>query len=287
MSADEPRFYLSSWTSVAATFELRPGHLFAYKNQPYRLLRIGEKPLADWDQDVLDEWDAAGRPDPATWRRRPMAMVFRHDTDPDGHGQLRGEANADHPWIRLPEHYVACVRCGELPPCRETRIAEQVAKAGKRMEWALALTSSSCHGCGEPVTTRQHAIRFDGGNLIRPDLGEGSALFHLRRACFSAAYAYDEAWVAALPGRSRRLECAGRIVRHRDRTSECDAAACPGPEARHENTVIHDPRHLPWNPGMACWCLGGTEAHPKPAPEVPGQLGLFPKRTKKHAPSDR
>lgn len=130
-----------------------------------------------------------------------------------------------------------CSCCGHPFPCR---IADQEAQAAREMEAAereLSLMPGFCPACREPVTSRQKSITFGGPNVRNP-LAEGPT-FHLRRKCCHEAARYEDAWVAAEPGRSRSLltlRCAGSLIVHGDGSAECFGAEdsdCPSVYARH------------------------------------------------------
>jgi hypothetical protein len=63
-----------------------------------------------------------------------------------------------------------------------------------------------CHACREPITARQKSVTFEGPNLLFPELGDDSAVFHLREMCRWAARRYDETWTKAQPGRRQKFE---------------------------------------------------------------------------------
>lgn len=256
MSAENPVFIgLHTWTSTVLTPNLEPGHLVAYEHEPYRILEIREHDLADWGERFTNPWEQLGRPDPATWRWRPMVIVLRHDLHPDAN-PLHGIVRADRSWIRLPEHYVLCAKCGEIPPCREVRIINEIAKATERAEQVMGLVPGACHHCGDAVTPRHKAYRFPGANLIRPDFPDGTVVFHgKKRPCLDAAFAYDEKWALAEPGRRRRFYCEGTETRHADGTLECtEGARCPGAPAHHRGNRRHD---AGWTEPGVCWCVSG------------------------------
>jgi hypothetical protein len=258
MSAENPMFVgLHCWTSTLTTKRLEPGMLIAWENQPYRVIEIAERALVDWDDRFHEPWEKSGRPDPATWQYRPYALVIQHDRETGAEPRHR-ISRADRTWTVLPEHYSVCARCGEIPPCRENLIVNEMATASKRMDWAMGILPHCCHGCGEPITTRQKCYRFVGPNLIRPDLPDDSAVFHARRACLDAAFRYDERWAAAAPGRRRRFFCEGTETLHRDGTRECtEGDLCPGAPAHHKGFTRHS---TPWTAPGACWCLADGTA---------------------------
>lgn len=130
-----------------------------------------------------------------------------------------------------------CSCHGEPWPCAESDQQRQAAKELAKAERELDRMPGCCPACDEPVTSRQKSITFGGPNVRNP-LAEGPT-YHLRRKCRSAAAAYEDAWVADEPGRSRSLltlRCDGTVIVHHDGTAECFGAAdsdCPSVYAQH------------------------------------------------------
>ena len=62
-----------------------------------------------------------------------------------------------------------------------------------------------CNSCHEPVTQRQKSVLFEGPNLRYPELGNDTAIFHLRDSCRWDARGYDQVWVKAVPGRVQKI----------------------------------------------------------------------------------
>lgn len=130
-----------------------------------------------------------------------------------------------------------CSCCNHPWPCRDADQQAQAAKELAAAERELRLLPGCCPECEEPVTSRQKSITFGGPNVRNP-LAEGPT-FHLRRSCYRAAARYEEAWVAAEPGRARSLltlRCDGTVIVHHDGTAECFGAAnsdCPSVHVYH------------------------------------------------------
>jgi hypothetical protein len=238
------------------------GSLIAFDYRPHRLIEVHERAFDLWPPAIQAEFERESRSGPESWWARVQTIALQ----PDG----RPGAKASHRLVRahcrlhvLPEHYAVCHRCGELPPCREQVMDRQVAEATAVMDQAMALRPGDCHACGKPVTGRHKAILFPGPNLIRPDLPDGTVIFHGRHGeCVNAAYRYDERWAAAEPGRRRRFECGGRQVKHADGTIDCtEGADCPeatGPTGwtvRHREYAWHRPGV--WTGDGDCWCTTG------------------------------
>jgi len=201
-------YQVEAWTPLESHFsteigKIPIGSLIAFDYRPYRLTEVRDRAFDLWPAEIQAEYAQMGGTDPDTWWARVQTIRLQ----PDG----RHEAKGLHRLVRahyrlhvLPEHYAVCHRCGDLPPCREAVVDRQVAEATKVMDQAMALRPGDCHACGEPVTGRHKAISFPGPNLIRPDLPNGTVVFHGRHGeCGNSAYRYDERWAAAEPGRAR------------------------------------------------------------------------------------
>ncbi|MFF5642919.1 hypothetical protein [[Kitasatospora] papulosa] len=243
------------------TGRLEPGTIVVWDRQPYRVIEVRERDQVDWPQDYRDAWVKHGMPDPATWSYRPRVVVVRHDDQPQSKPlHLQGPDNTY--WHVLPEHYWVCRRCQEVPPCRHVHNEAIMDRASERMEKEMAILPGTCHGCREPISKRQKSFTFPGANLIRPDLGDGSAIFHTRRGCYGFLDSYDKRWAAAEPGRERLLYCPHTLTEHNDGSRECSSPACVA-DGREENLVQHPNwvRHHPQlRSGQGCWCLVAAAA---------------------------
>jgi hypothetical protein len=245
-----------------STGRLKPDQLVVWERQPYRVIEIRERDHTDWPQSYRDAWVKHGMPDAATWDYRPRVVVLRHDDQPQAkplHLQAPNNAN----WHVLPEHYWVCRRCQEIPPCRHVHNEAVMERATERMEKEMAILPGVCHGCREPISKRQKSFTFPGANLIRPDLGDNSAIFHTRNDCAGAMKRYDERWAEAEEGRLRFFRCEGTMTAHHDGTNECTNAECLGKGALsswvdHKMWIQHHPRGERTVQG--CWCLASTTA---------------------------
>lgn len=240
--------------SYAGADGLTPGRIVILKREPYRVIETREVDPANWPDKYLEKWTGQGCPDPATWCYRPVVLVLRDERD-DTAKALHVQCPASTTWRTLPEHYAVCRRCGEIPPCREVHNEAIAERAAERFEEQMAIMPGCCHSCREPITSRQKFYRFTGPNLIRPDLGSDSALFHLRGSCRSGLQGYDKRWAAAEPGRRRSFYCDGAVAHHHDGTSSCSNLECPSTEVDHRSAEWHRPGvHSIW---MGCWCVSG------------------------------
>lgn len=257
--------YLDRWRSRdAATFvpfsKLEPGTLIVKQRRPFRITAISEINYANWPQEYTDAFLASTHEDPDTWSYRPRRITGHWEDQPapePGKDRLGLIANDAVSFDVLPEHYSVCRQCGELPPCAEIHNQGVVERAMATMDKAMAILPGFCHACCQPVTRRQRSIRFPGANLIRPDLPDNTALFHLRNECWSHADAYDQRWAKAEPGRRRMMFCDGHRRHHFDGTTECtEGDLCVG-DVRHSGDEYHRPDY---ESARGCWCLAGAAA---------------------------
>lgn len=234
--------------------KLTPGQIIIWERKPFRVIETRERDPFDWDDTIRDTWTDHGCPDPATWAYRPLVLVLRDENEPTAK-PLHLSGSASIMWRTLPEHYAVCRLCGELPPCREVHNEKIAEQAGEHFERQMAIMPGSCHGCREPITSRQKYHRFDGPNLIRPDLGDGSAMFHLRGSCRLDLRQYDKRWADAVPGRRRGFYCEGHLSHHFDDSKTCTDVDCPSVDVEHRYAEWHRPGvHALW---MGCWCVSG------------------------------
>jgi hypothetical protein len=233
--------------------EIEPGAIVLYERKPYRVATATMDDPLNWPESTREKWIEDGAPDPATWHRRPYTVSVHPVEEPDAKPLWLG-ASARSWWYVAPEHYSICRLCREIPPCAHAHAAKVMEDAAGKMGQVLSILPGCCHCCGNPVTRREKTILFEGPNLIRPDLGDDSALFHLRQSCNWAAYRYDVRWAAAVEGRRRKLYCAGRRRDHYDGTWDCTLGAeCTG-DVQHESSEWHQPgRGLT----AGCWCVSG------------------------------
>jgi len=183
--------------------QLQPGVIVVFQRKPWIIVAIDERSSDLWGEKFEAHWAAAveaweryprgERPCRETWTGRPFAFQVVPASSPTDK-PLHLMAPGSHGWTVLPEHYAVCVSCGELPPCRheiaEDEADRQMAIAEVRME----IPAGACLACGEAITGRQKSQRFPGPNLWRPDLADGSAVFHARQECASDADRYARQW---------------------------------------------------------------------------------------------
>lgn len=248
------------WSSrTTYTDEMQPGQLVAWQRKPYRVVEVRERAHANWPDAYREAWVEQGMPDPATWYYRPRVIVLRSEEDPTAKPvNLQGPNSAR--WYALPEHYPICRLCKEIPPCSHVHNDRIMDRATEKMAQDMAILPGFCHACKEPITKRQKSFTFPGANLIRPDLGDGSAIFHTRGKCCGALKSYDKRWAKAEEGRDRFFYCEGTYTVHHDDSSECTYADCiaKGPLAdwvEHKLWVRHHPR---MREAKGCWCLAGV-----------------------------
>lgn len=271
---DPDRWYYIGEHCSTYTDKLVAGDIVVHDRQPYRIVEIASRPHINWNAKYLAMWEESDRPDPETWWRRPFVIVWKPEAlqPGDGPGKTQHvEAPGNAYWTVIPEHFAVCRLCGELPPCTDVHNERIMERASKRFAEDMKILPGHCHACQEFVTHRQGSIRFGGPNLIRPDLGNNSAIFHTRRQCFGDAFDYDKRWSAAEPGRPGKLSCPGSVTIHVDQTLECSL----GPGCAGQTDVLGEPmrhrggeeRHHPaWQdrhgntmPATDCWCTASVE----------------------------
>jgi hypothetical protein len=250
-------------SSYRTTDKLTKGQVIVADRKPFRVERLAEVPTAKWPEEFVKAWREQNMPDETTWRTRPMRIVgFWEGPGADTRAYVVTAATS-RMWSVLPEHYVVCHRCFELPPCRHVHNERIMRAAAEQMEEDMAILPGTCHACREPITKRQKMFTFPGANLVRPDLGDNSAIFHTRSKCYSALRSYDERWARAEPGRTRFFYCEGMLTKHFDGTRECNSPDCLAKGAmsdlvRHHVTVWHRPSDAASRSTDAgCWCLAG------------------------------
>lgn len=238
------------------THRLQPGQIVVWQRRPYRLHELRAQNPANWPEKHGEAWLADGMPEAATWWRRPIVVILHH-LDDETAKPVHLLASAGASWYVLPEHFSICRLCHELPPCTHVHTEAVMARASERLEKEMAILPGVCHHCREPITSRQKSVYFAGPNLIRPDLGDGSAVFHLRASCRYALERYDKRW-AEVTGGKRRYYCEGHQTVHLDKTVSCtELADCPG-DVSHRSREWHHAEHQ--GIGRGCWCLAGDTA---------------------------
>lgn len=246
-------------TRATYTDKLTPGTLVAWDRQPYRVIEVREREQANWPDAYREAWVQQGMPDPSTWYYRPRVVVLKPEDDPNAK-QLNLQGPNSARWCTLPEHYPLCRLCHELPPCRHVHTERIMDRATEKMAETMAILPGTCHACKEPITKRQKSFTFPGPNLIRPDLGDNSAVFHTRGACSGLLESYDKRWAAAETGRARFFYCPGTFTLHHDDSGECSQPDCVAKGAlkdlvEHALWLRHHPR---MQEASGCWCLAGV-----------------------------
>jgi len=263
-TTDPSRWYYSGEHRSTYTDKLQPGDIIVAKRRPYRIREIKPRPHVNWGEEYLAAWEKSGQPDPETWWHRPFVLVLTEEDKPNSKREFHCEAAGSQYWTVLPEHYAVCRLCGELPPCRDVHTDAVVEHATAKMNEAMQILPGACHACREQIRPRQGSIRFEGENLIRPDLGNNSAVFHTRRQCFGAAFDYDKKWAVAEPGRRGKLHCVGLVVHHFDGSNECSlGVGCAGPMDALGEWMRHRGGETWHSAGRGyaddCWCTSGGE----------------------------
>lgn len=259
LPTDPTHWYPEQHTGYRTSNSLAPGQIVIWERSAYRVIETKERGQVDWPDTFRDRWVEYGMPDPVTWSGRPFVVALRVEREPDAK-PLHLLGPADHLWLTLPEHFSICRICGEIPPCGHVHNERVMAVASKRMDADMALMPGLCHGCRSPITKRQKTIVFEGENLIRPDFGDGTAIFHLKASCRWAAERYDARWAAAVEGRRRKLYCDGLRRHHYDGTMDCtEGALCPG-KVNHKSGEWHTLDGTASRYTAGCWCVSGDLA---------------------------
>ena len=253
------------------TSNLKPGEITVWERKPVRVVEIRERDTIDWPKRYQEIWVEQGMPEPATWFQRPMVIVLQ-DLDQETGKPRHLCASAYGDWHVLPEHFSICRLCHELPPCSHVHTERVMERANERMAEEMAIMPGCCLACNEPITRRQKSVSFTGPNLIRPDFGSDTAIFHLRGKCIIDVESYDKRWAAAT-GSKRRFYCPGHMEVHIDKTTTCtELAECPG-DVQHRSREWHHPEHRDRpSLGITCWCIAGD---PAPQVDVPSGGALF------------
>lgn len=233
-----------------------PGMLIAlpFDRKPYRVVETRECPVVDWiEQDIAAYEQRAemardrgkGFPPPAQWDKRPFHLLLRPAHLPEPVNKYKGAKSfvvrpwaGVHEWFLIPEQYAVCVQCGELSPCRDLLIEQEVQKQAEEMERKLSVPPGCCWACHKPITKRHKSIEFEGENVEVP--GGPAVAFHLRGdGCGWHARQYEKKWVKGHPDRTLRLHCDGRLTYHYDGVECSEGPLCTGPTVHHDGYTNH------------------------------------------------
>lgn len=201
--------YTPLWRPSGSTVRYsrpEPGQVIAVNRAPFRVVETRELAPAHWRPEERDAYPHGSADTPADrWSQHPWGpwVLVADELPADRRHHLRVPGTVTS-WHVLGEHYAVCARCGELHPCRHLTTEAEVARQGEAMDRLMGIGPGCCWECGEPITSRQRRVEFDGENLLLP--GGPTVAFHTRRACQGAARRYERRWVAADPRRRRRLE---------------------------------------------------------------------------------
>jgi len=230
--------------------DLAPGDLIELQRKIWRVAEVRLVPAIDWDEHDREQWEKARRAyrlgSEEDWAARPVYLILypagggkRH------HVKIRSWRYWGREAYALPEHYPVCRDCGEPWPCPELEITQEIERESAKVERLEKILPGCCWSCGDPVTSKQASIRFDGDNLLLP--GASPPVFHLRRKgqCRSDAASYEKRWVAAGEGRRWRLQCPGKLIRHVDGDECTEDPFCPGGDASHNTFTCHAYGRLP------------------------------------------
>ena len=282
------------WVPLAATRQRgRPvaGHLLADRHTVWRVTRVKDIPFSDADHDV---WVRADMPDPGTWEDRPYRVELewvggvRPDWLPDEHDPDRSPgvtipAGAGPYWyVYAANRWPRCSCCDQPMPCTAEIADREVLAARARMTELESIPPGACWACREVITTRQNSVVYPGVNLDLPN-GEPPR-FHTRADCARKAKAYERRWLETDPRHERVLtwpSCAGNLVVHADRSSECvswtgrsgerfpSAPGCQGHDTHDHISQTSCFSH--WDEGCPRGCERAGHPGCDPAPRPPRQ----------------
>src|SRR5207249_4134170 len=124
-------------------------------------------PVVDWDEHDQEYYDrlarqhrspqffALGRsvPSEEEWESRPLYLILvpvgggkRHHLRVRPYGGISRGA-----WVLSP-HYPVCKDCGELWPCHEVEISQEVDRQAAKLADLEKVHPGCCWSCKEPVT---------------------------------------------------------------------------------------------------------------------------------------
>lgn len=259
------------WRSVqpatpTPTHGLVVGDIVAYDQRPCTILAVDADgvPFKHWPDSFHTRWKMVGESiglAPERWNDRPWYVALEvigtplPSTSSQDNGRFCNVAvTKSYLWSVLPEHYMVCRICNEIPPCRHARQEKLLHWQQRELLDVLNLDPSTCLGCAEPITSRQKIIRFAGPNLVRPDFGDDSAVFHHRRACRKDVEDYDRRLTMAT-GAVPRFNCNGELTVHHNDDVECSRSdQCIGFDHAHAVYKPHRPTLGPTN-FDDCWCM--------------------------------
>lgn len=255
-----------------STTRLVAGDLVAHQRKPFEVVSWWERAPDLWPEEYTRKWEELreyreGRSRglqetpsslPHEWEGRPVTIALKAVGASEKVKPSHYVAPASYSWYLLPEHFSVCRLCQELPPCRHV-LNDRIAKdAAERMEEIMAMMPGCCHGCREPISSRQKTVTFAGPNLIRPDFGDDSAIFHARNSCRYSVERYDER-LAKEEGVKRRFFCKGTVTVHADESRECtEYGECPDGKVSHGATIWHHRDNGYGQIWRGCWCVSGN-----------------------------
>lgn len=263
-------------STATRTDRLTIDDVVIYGRHPFTVISIEPDgvPPQHWPESFRLRWEAHQPADvtPEQWPLRPWRIDLEIIGTPlpaassRDNGRFRAlGADPSSYWRVLPEHFSVCRICSELPPCRHTQREELLGHQQDQLREVLDLQPGTCLGCRTPITPRQKTITFAGPNLIRPDFGDDSAVFHARQSCREKVEHYDLR-LAKATGAEARFNCPGVLVIHSDHVPECSRGpACidhqvphAGYEPHYNSPFVHDHDN--------CWCVTRPGAKEGPHP---------------------
>ena len=217
--------------------KLAPGDVIWLDNSAWKVLLNEPAELDAVEQSRLRAYRPEYREQFAPRRVKVQHLYGpRRDGLPDdGRAHLRTHVGEGGIYRYFHGRVQLCSCCQHPWPCLESRQHEYAEKAAEEAVAHLEVPAGWCHGCKEPITSRQKSILFAGESPINPLVSD--VHYHLRSKCWGAAAAFEERWVTANPTRPRSLltlRCSGHQQVHADGIPECGSPNCPTPYAQHE-----------------------------------------------------
>jgi hypothetical protein len=179
---------------IKRTRSLNAGDVIRFERQALCVHKIQECPRGAWPNGYVALWYRAGMPSPDEWADRPMLVTGAWHAQSRSSERVHVLTSGDYRWEILPEDYAVCSSCGEVPPCRHMQIERAVREESERLREILSINPGHCHACLDKIREGEPFIAFSGMNLLRPDLGPGSAIFHEEGRCRWKMKAYEELW---------------------------------------------------------------------------------------------
>lgn len=220
MSGGERRPYTGSYGRE----DRRPaeGEVVAYGWAAWEVMHVADAVSTAEEDEKLRAYTPAFRAG-----RGPCWVTLRRLHGPEspqendrGEVALRVPAGSLYRWDRYRSGRVPlCSCCGDPWPCRANLAEEAAASAAERAdELGRRAEIGACFGCGEPITTRQRAIRYPDAENVRVLLAD-APVFHERESCRPHVVEYERERARRLPDAPPVVDVrSGAVLRDNDGT---------------------------------------------------------------------